>query len=391
MRASSCFTRRLPIMGASYLIFSFFFASLVGFISAGFGLDPINLCTFLTFSASGSLFLPLEPTIRRSEGSLELLELSFEGFITSRKGSLALTVRAYLVSVKGTQAFSDVTSSKMNRSKQKENASHSFKSRFGKIMMSHPNEGHPDSSFTLSMTKFDSYLKEESEDPSFLMSLEEEAFSRFKVLEGFLQDSSMNPKSLDGGSTTQRVRCHECEVSSDNEFEEFKRALIVATDESSEYGCSSGQMKSGAYAEHRGSSSCVILDGDDLFSKWKEDQIMLKQQSERIQVLMENNHRYLSSIATHKAELKKACHKFESLSNSWKLLKTEWRPKRRNDLNRCIVAPTSIHSSRATNWYFDSGCSRHMTGNASFFTNFKECSAGHVMFEDGVRGKILGK
>lgn len=30
MRASSCFTRRLPIMGASYLISSFFFASLGG-------------------------------------------------------------------------------------------------------------------------------------------------------------------------------------------------------------------------------------------------------------------------------------------------------------------------------------------------------------------------
>ncbi|KAA0063247.1 uncharacterized protein E5676_scaffold556G00270 [Cucumis melo var. makuwa] len=32
-----------------------------------------------------------------------------------------------------------------------------------------------------------------------------------------------------------------------------------------------------------------------------------------------------------------------------------------------------------------------MTGNAAFLANFKECNDGHVMFGDGVGGKILGK
>ncbi|TYK27337.1 Copia protein [Cucumis melo var. makuwa] len=38
-----------------------------------------------------------------------------------------------------------------------------------------------------------------------------------------------------------------------------------------------------------------------------------------------------------------------------------------------------------------SGCSRHMTGNATFFTDFKEYHARHVMFGDGGKGRILGK
>ena len=42
-------------------------------------------------------------------------------------------------------------------------------------------------------------------------------------------------------------------------------------------------------------------------------------------------------------------------------------------------------------WYFDSGCTRHMTGNQSFFSKLTECSSGHVTFGDGVKGKILAK
>ena len=37
-------------------------------------------------------------------------------------------------------------------------------------------------------------------------------------------------------------------------------------------------------------------------------------------VLMEDNHRYLLSIATLKSELKEACHEYESLSKNVKML-----------------------------------------------------------------------
>nr|GEW80000.1 retrovirus-related Pol polyprotein from transposon TNT 1-94 [Tanacetum cinerariifolium] len=42
--------------------------------------------------------------------------------------------------------------------------------------------------------------------------------------------------------------------------------------------------------------------------------------------------------------------------------------------------------------YFDSGCSRHMTGNISYLTDFKEHDGGYVAFRGGAKGgKITGK
>ncbi|KAA0048721.1 gag-pol polyprotein [Cucumis melo var. makuwa] len=57
----------------------------------------------------------------------------------------------------------------------------------------------------------------------------------------------------------------------------------------------------------------------------------------------------------------------------------------------CKVALTSVKSPNSGDWYFDSGCSRHMTGNADFFSELSECKAGSVVFEDGGKGKIIGK
>ena len=41
-------------------------------------------------------------------------------------------------------------------------------------------------------------------------------------------------------------------------------------------------------------------------------------------------------------------------------------------------------------WYFDSGSSRHMTGNKEFLTNLQPCSLEPITFGDGGKGKILG-
>ncbi|TYK04761.1 copia-like retroelement pol polyprotein [Cucumis melo var. makuwa] len=48
-------------------------------------------------------------------------------------------------------------------------------------------------------------------------------------------------------------------------------------------------------------------------------------------------------------------------------------------------------SNNSGDWYFDSGCSRHMTDNADFFSEPSECKVGLVVFEDGGKGKIIGK
>ena len=41
-------------------------------------------------------------------------------------------------------------------------------------------------------------------------------------------------------------------------------------------------------------------------------------------------------------------------------------------------------------WYFDSGSSRHMTGNKEFQTNLQPCSLESITFSDGAKGTILG-
>ena len=41
--------------------------------------------------------------------------------------------------------------------------------------------------------------------------------------------------------------------------------------------------------------------------------------------------------------------------------------------------------------YSDSGCSRHMTGNMSYLSDFEALNGGYVTFGGGVRGKISGK
>ena len=41
-------------------------------------------------------------------------------------------------------------------------------------------------------------------------------------------------------------------------------------------------------------------------------------------------------------------------------------------------------------WYLDSGCSRHMSGNATLFTKIKKKEHGNVTFGDKSMGKIIG-
>ncbi|GJU54732.1 putative ribonuclease H-like domain-containing protein [Tanacetum coccineum] len=54
--------------------------------------------------------------------------------------------------------------------------------------------------------------------------------------------------------------------------------------------------------------------------------------------------------------------------------------------------PMSRSSTKEDSGYFDSGCSRHMTGNMSYLSNFKEFDRGYVTFGRGANGgKITGK
>ncbi|GAA0161779.1 hypothetical protein LIER_18015 [Lithospermum erythrorhizon] len=52
---------------------------------------------------------------------------------------------------------------------------------------------------------------------------------------------------------------------------------------------------------------------------------------------------------------------------------------------------TSLKATAWIGWYFDSGCSRHMTGNRANLTSIKEVKTDFVTFGGGEKGKIIGK
>ncbi|XP_031111872.1 uncharacterized protein LOC116015845 [Ipomoea triloba] len=54
-----------------------------------------------------------------------------------------------------------------------------------------------------------------------------------------------------------------------------------------------------------------------------------------------------------------------------------------------VTTYTSKISKETSVWYFDSGCSRHMTGNPNNLEDIHYKSEGHVTFGDGERGQII--
>jgi hypothetical protein len=56
----------------------------------------------------------------------------------------------------------------------------------------------------------------------------------------------------------------------------------------------------------------------------------------------------------------------------------------------CLIAHTSLRVSSKDDWYFDSGCSKHMTGEKAYLKEVKNYSNSYVTFGDGPKGKIKG-
>ncbi|GJY34987.1 ribonuclease H-like domain-containing protein [Tanacetum coccineum] len=65
---------------------------------------------------------------------------------------------------------------------------------------------------------------------------------------------------------------------------------------------------------------------------------------------------------------------------------------RKNQSVMAWVPKGQGHSQKEDQGYVDSGCSRHMTGNMSYLSDFKEFDGGYVTFGGGARGgRITGK
>lgn len=65
----------------------------------------------------------------------------------------------------------------------------------------------------------------------------------------------------------------------------------------------------------------------------------------------------------------------------------KWMPKKR--LEGFVAHTASANTMKK--WYFDSVCSRYMTGNMKFLSEIKEGGSEVVTFGDGGQGEVLGK
>ncbi|XP_060974085.1 uncharacterized protein LOC133039254 [Cannabis sativa] len=69
----------------------------------------------------------------------------------------------------------------------------------------------------------------------------------------------------------------------------------------------------------------------------------------------------------------------------------EWKIKSKPNSDVGLVAKLSLSAFVEGQWYFDSGCSRHMTGNKKLLVNFKDEKGGSATFGDGNKGQIAGR
>ncbi|GJZ27522.1 hypothetical protein Tco_0571775 [Tanacetum coccineum] len=69
-----------------------------------------------------------------------------------------------------------------------------------------------------------------------------------------------------------------------------------------------------------------------------------------------------------------------------------WRPTKLNSASITLKRHNYGHPQKEDQGYVDSGCSRHMTGNMSYLSNFKEFDGGYITFGGEAKGgKITGK
>src|ERR1044072_9231966 len=69
------------------------------------------------------------------------------------------------------------------------------------------------------------------------------------------------------------------------------------------------------------------------------------------------------------------------------ITRKKWRIKKKESAQ---IAHTSLRVSSKEDCYFDSGCSRHMTGMKSYLIGLKAYATSYVTFDDGAKGRIRG-
>ena len=80
-----------------------------------------------------------------------------------------------------------------------------------------------------------------------------------------------------------------------------------------------------------------------IYMKWEEDQTIMKQQKDKMHVLLEDNHQLLSMISTLKMELKEVFLDFEALAKSLRMLSSGMQ-----DLNSILKAGKTTNRYEGT-------------------------------------------
>jgi len=65
----------------------------------------------------------------------------------------------------------------------------------------------------------------------------------------------------------------------------------------------------------------------------------------------------------------------------------KWIPR---CVNTGLIAHTSVRASSKEDWYFDDGCSKHMTDVEKYLEDVRPYASSYVTFGDGAKGKIMG-
>ena len=58
---------------------------------------------------------------------------------------------------------------------------------------------------------------------------------------------------------------------------------------------------------------------------------------------------------------------------------------------KCHVVFTTLRIRAPSEWYFDSGCSKHMTGDKSLFNSLEDFNGGNVTFRDDSVSHVRGR
>ncbi|GAA0154497.1 hypothetical protein LIER_12456 [Lithospermum erythrorhizon] len=104
------------------------------------------------------------------------------------------------------------------------------------------------------------------------------------------------------------------------------------------------------------------------------------------------NKRWVASNSQHekrKGHIAPYCYKIYGKSQrKYFLPKLQW-VRKESILSNVVF--TSLKATAWEGWYFDSGCSRHMTGNKSYLIKIEKLKGDCVTFGGGEKGKITGK